>query len=100
MLHGVYGVRPALQQPGGPCLHQEWIRLEGSAHLSSLGQVPLDLVIAYLSPGQQHLHLTDRNLEIALGKQGSLSLLAAVVGFLSFRIFLCLLQWNKYLHNG
>lgn len=65
-----------------------------------LDKYHLTLVIAYLSPGQQHLNLTDRSLEIALGKQGSLSLLAAVVGFLSFRIFLCLLQWDTYLHNG
>lgn len=65
-----------------------------------LDKYHLTLVIVYLSPGQQHLNLTDRILEIGLGKQGSLSLLAAVAGFLSFRTFLCLLQWDKYCHDG
>lgn len=46
-----------------------------------LDKYHLTLVIVYLSPAQQHLNLTDRSLEKALGKQGFLSLLAAVVGF-------------------
>lgn len=73
---------------------QEWPRLGSSVHLSTLNKYHLIYVIIYLRLWQQHLNLTHRSPQIALGfagkDLGSLSLLAAVTGLYLSIFFLWL----------